>query len=218
MVWFLDSGHSGSGVAVRHFWQNFPKALEAAPDRLTVHLFPRDSADLHELQGGEQKTHVVGVNFGGDKIAERPLDWILRPALACAPPDWYAAAKAVPYISQTVDPPDARYEALLSAVIDGPDSFWNKRELIDEYGWRNFGDIYADHEDAFRKNGAPYVSHYNNQYDAIGGARGVRTCDARWWQAMDELARHVVDIDLYHSVEDKAAYSGGLFSAYLPLR
>ncbi len=121
--------------------------------------------------------------------------------------------RPLPYISQTVDPPDARYEALLSAVIDGPDSFENKRELIDEYGWRNFGDIYADHEDAFRKNGAPYVSHYNNQYDAIGGfaLQFMRTCDARWWQAMDELARHVVDIDLYHSVEDKAAYSGGLF-------
>ncbi|HVZ21485.1 MAG TPA: hypothetical protein VG871_10505, partial [Vicinamibacterales bacterium] len=35
--------------------------------------------------------------------------------------------------------------------------------------------------------------------------------DARWWKAMAELARHVIDIDIYHTQEDKAAYNGGLF-------
>ncbi len=40
VVWFLDSGHSGTAVAVRHFWQNFPKALEATPDRLDCSSLP----------------------------------------------------------------------------------------------------------------------------------------------------------------------------------
>ena len=39
----------------------------------------------------------------------------------------------------------------------------------------------------------------------------LRTGDARWWRLMDDLARHVRDIDIYHTREDKAAYNGGLF-------
>jgi hypothetical protein len=39
----------------------------------------------------------------------------------------------------------------------------------------------------------------------------MRTRDARWWQLMDELAAHVVDIDIYHTDRDRAAYNHGLF-------
>jgi hypothetical protein len=105
------------------------------------------------------------------------------------------------------------YIELVQNAIDGPDSFAAKRERIDEYGWRNFGDIYADHEAAFHKGGSPLVSHYNNQYDAIAGfaIQFMRSGDARWWQAMAELAAHVRDIDLYHTDDDKPAYNGGYF-------
>ena len=82
--------------------------------------------------------------------------------------------------------------------------------MIDEYGWRHFGEIYADHEAVDR---AGLVSHYNNQYDAIAGlaSRFMQTGDARWWSAMCELAAHVTDIDLYHTTDDRAAYNGGYF-------
>jgi hypothetical protein len=78
--------------------------------------------------------------------------------------------------------------------------------VIDEYGWRNFGDLYADHEGAL-------VSHYNNQYDAVAGfiTRYLQTGDHRWWNLADELATHVADIDLYHTTRDRAAYNGGYF-------
>jgi hypothetical protein len=201
----------GVAVTVRHFWQNFPKALEADAERLVVHLFPAQAGDLHELQGGEQKTHVAGVAFGPDRVARRPLDWIARPALAAAPPAWYAGARVVPHLSPISDA-GSPYETLVRAAIDGPHSFERKRETIDEYGWRNFGDIYADHENASAA-AAPIVSHYNNQYDAVGGfaTQFMRSGDARWWTAMDELARHVADIDIYRTDDDKAAYNGGLF-------
>ena len=42
----------------------------------------------------------------------------------------------------------------------------------------------------------------------IGCSGGI---DPRWRVLMDDLARHVADIDIYHTVEDKAAYNGGLF-------
>src|SRR5439155_1016122 len=102
---------------------------------------------------------------------------------------------------------------LVNAAVEGADSFVCKRETIDEFGWRNFGDIYADHENAFSGESQPIVSHYNNQYDAIGGfaAQFMRTGDGRWWRLMTELATHVSDIDIYHTDRDKAAYNHGLF-------
>jgi hypothetical protein len=39
----------------------------------------------------------------------------------------------------------------------------------------------------------------------------MRSGDHRWWELMDDLAHHVVDIDIYHTDQDKAAYNNGLF-------
>ena len=102
---------------------------------------------------------------------------------------------------------------MLDAAIDGPDTFDAKREVIDEYGWRHFGDIYGDHEAVFQKGPTPLVSHYNNQYDPIAGFayQFLRGGDPRWFRHMDELAAHVTDIDIYHTDRDKAAYNHGLF-------
>ena len=76
-----------------------------------------------------------------------------------------------------------------------------KRERADEFGWRHFGDIYADHENAYSGLDTPVVSHYNNQYDAIAGfaMQFMRSGDPRWHAMMNELAWHVVDIDPFGS-------------------
>jgi hypothetical protein len=57
------------------------------------------------------------------------------------------------------------------------------------------------------------VSHYNNQYDPVAGFayQFLRSADLRWLRHMDELAKHVIDIDIYHTTQDKAAYNHGLF-------
>ncbi|MEO6487029.1 MAG: hypothetical protein ABIO78_03690, partial [Thermoanaerobaculia bacterium] len=57
VIW-SDGGAARTGIAVRHFWQNSPKSLEADTHQLVLRLFPGQFADLHEIQGGEQKTHV----------------------------------------------------------------------------------------------------------------------------------------------------------------
>src|SRR5262249_43475663 len=43
----LESGPRRLALAVPHFWQNFPKAVEATKDGLTLRLFPRQFADVH---------------------------------------------------------------------------------------------------------------------------------------------------------------------------
>lgn len=200
-------------VAVEHFWQNCPKAIEADSRRLTLRLWPRQFADAHEIQGGEQKTHAFTLAFGSDPMARDAVFWGRAPSIAAATPQWYAATEAIPYLAPASEDVDARYLVLVDAAIAGEEAFERKRETIDEYGWRNFGDTYADHENPFSKEAEPIVSHYNNQYDAVNGfaAQFMRTGDARWWRLMTELAVHVTDIDIYHTDRDKAAFSNGLF-------
>jgi hypothetical protein len=219
----VTSGEAGVSVAVPHFWQNFPKAIHVSDGMLALRLFPRDFGDVHEIQAGEQKTHTFFVGFGPDGVTPDCLDWCRTPTMARLPPQWYAECQPVPFFSPRADGQDEAYERLVSAAVDGESTFLAKREQIDEWGWRNFGEIYGDHEAVRAQGPSALVSHYNNQYDAIAGfaVQFFRSGDLRWWPLMQELAAHVVDIDIYHTTRDKAAYNGGLFwhtDHYLPAR
>jgi hypothetical protein len=209
----LNRGPRTVTAVVPYFWQNFPKALEAEESSLTVRLFPRQYADAHELQGGEQKTHTFYVAFAQDLVSTLPLDWCRNPLVPHASPRWYCESGTLPYLIPRDEDPHSAYLRLVDAAIDGTDTFEKKREVIDEYGWRHFGEIYGDHEAVFHNGPSPLVSHYNNQYDPVAGFgyQFFRSGDERWWRAMRELADHVLDIDIYHTDHDKAAYNHGLF-------
>ncbi len=207
----LFSEDKGIVATVQKFWQNFPKSLEVFKDTLTIRFFPKHYKDLFELQPGEQKTHAIFLDFAPK--GDAPLAWVHSPLLPQLLPDWYAETKVFPYLTPITEDTHKGYQSLMQQCIEGPHSFFAKREVIDEYGWRNFGDLYADHENLYYDGPKPVISHYNNQYDAIYGfiLQYVRSGDRRWWELAQDLARHVIDIDIYHTKEDKAAYNGGLF-------
>jgi hypothetical protein len=205
---------SGSlAVAIPQFWQNFPRAIGVTENGVEIGLFPRQFSDVHELQGGEQKTHVFVVAFAEDAISEIPLAWCHDPQLFYPPPEWCCGSAALPDLLPEAEDPNPDYVALVRLALEPDTGFLAKREIADEYGWRNFGDLHADHESAFQPADRPFVSHYNNQYDAIASfaMHFLRTGDRRWWELMHDLALHVRDIDVYHTKEDKAAYNGGMF-------
>ncbi len=201
------------GACIPDFWQNFPRLLSGSREEVTVSFWPSEYGDVHELQGGEQKTHEAWLVFGDDAVSEAPLSWCRDRLLAHATPEWYAATEAVAHLTPATSDPNEQYLKLVNSAVDGPETFIRKRERIDEYGWRHFGDIYADHEAALHSGPSALVSHYNNQYDVTAGfaVHFMRTGDHRWWDQMDQLARHVIDIDIYHTDEDKTAYNHGLF-------
>ncbi len=207
----LRAGETSIAVGVPKLWANFPKAIDCDGRVLALHLFPPQSLHPHELQGGEQKTHTAYLSFAPDGAAA--LGFCRRPLRVRADPEWYAASDAVPSLVTPAKAARGDYEALIESAIDGPESFFAKRERIDEFGWRNFGDLHADHEERFSDGPKPIVSHYNNQYDAVGGLlrQFLRSGDFRWWDLAGDLAEHVADIDVYHADGDKAAYDHGLF-------
>lgn len=202
---------------LQHFWQNFPSSVEAMKGSLRIGLFPADAAAPYELQGGERKSQTIWLNYG-----EKPdaLDWARQPLCPTLPARQYQQAEAFHWFE--ADAPDGPLERLIHAGLDSENNFFAKREVIDEYGWRNFGDIFADHETLYQKPGeSPLISHYNNQYDAIYGfaRQFARNGDKRWFELMDDLSRHIKDIDIYHTDRDRAEYNNGLFwhtDHYLP--
>jgi len=224
-----------AAVAVPNFWQNFPKALAVEADgALRVSLWPAESADLHEIQGGEQKTHEFWVYFrhrlGEGAAAERmPLASEVMPACLQRPAAWasaeaYTAAGVIdPY------PPLGRgkfdkYEAVVSAAVRGEENLFTHRERADEFGWRHFGDTPAFNERDKTQgpyHGQPVVSHYNNEYDLGFGMleQALRCADAdaelarAWWDLALAALWHEADIDIYHTGDDPAPiYNGGTFT------
>ncbi len=205
---FLSS--SKFSLAFPKFWQNFPKNFcwEIKNFSGKLGIFPEEFPDVHEIQGGEQKTHTFWLYLGKN---QESLEWCFKPSLLILEPKYIAKTKAIfCFSSQKNNNPF--YQKLLEEALSGPHSFLKKCEIIDEYGWRNFGDIYADHENAYNR-GEPLISHYNNQYDLIYSflVNFLKTGIYNWFELASNLAKHVYDIDIYHTKEDKPAYNNGLF-------
>jgi hypothetical protein len=200
--------------AVEEFWQKFPTALEVRKNQMRISLWPRKFGDLYELQAGEQCTRVVWFDFGHkvQGACER-LSWVYNPPRVVIDPAWIAASGCIPHFPNPDLPTRSELQTILHEAVEGERSFFAKREVIDEYGWRHFGDMWADHEEAYSEDSHPVISHYNNQYDLLHGllVQHLSDGDARWWQLADSLARHILDIDIYHTNRDKPGYNAGMF-------
>jgi len=206
------AGDAWIAAGVRDFWQNFPKALRWRRNAVEIALFPREAVGAFELQGGERKRHTLFLDFGVHpaRPAIHELQW---PVVAWVDPAWAEASRAIPWFVAASPENDPVQAAYVGAIVDGPHAFAAKREIADEYGWRNFGDLYADHEAVRHTGPEPFVSHYNNQYDFVYGAcvHFLATGDVRWRQLLDAAAAHSIDIDIYHTDGDKPAFNHGLF-------
>ena len=198
-------------VSAPQFWQNFPKSISIDDSEMRIGLFPAESKRPHELQGGEQKTHQFWI--GGRHQNVSAVAAVHQPTTVSIDSASAAASGVMPWLTPKSEDPNSKYLSLVDAAIEGNDTFFQKRETIDEYGWRHFGDIYGDHEAVFTEAQPPLISHYNNQYDVVlgFGIQYLRGGDERWIEMMRDLAWHVVDIDIYHATTDKNAYNGGQF-------
>ena len=199
-------------ATVLDFWQNFPKALRWSEEILDVALFPWECRMPHALQGGERKRQTILLEFGPAGATSALNQW-QHPLRVSLDPEWVDASGALEGFIPAARDGNVDYLEYIQSVIEGPEAFVAKRERIDEYGWRNFGDLYADHEAVEAKGWRPLVSHYNNQYDFIYGAliHYLRSGDLRWRTLAEDAARHMMDIDIYHTDEDKPAFNHGLF-------
>ena len=190
-------------VTPEQFWQNFPGQVVVAPTHARISLLGADMAAPQELQPGEQKTRFIRLSSTPYHVQQQ-----LHTRLHAS---WVQACKVFPFFEPAQL--GSKLHNLIQQGENGENSFFTKRDRIDEYSWRHFGELYADHECALAPDVPLFVSHYNNQYDPIQGMlnQWLLTGKPRWFALADDLAKHVADIDVYHTQDDKPDYSGGLF-------
>jgi hypothetical protein len=207
-IFNINSNTNNLSTYMLDFWQNFPKCLAIEDDSLWVKFFPDEFSDCYELQGGEQKSHHFYLDFNSELS---DLLWCANPLEVKLSPESYSNTKCIPQISGSYK--ESSIQKLIQRGIKGSQNFYEKREVIDEYGWRNYGEIYADHELHEYKGKDQLISHYNNQYDALYGLlkQYLLTGNNEWYNLAAPLALHVVDIDIYHTTRDRDEYNGGLF-------
>jgi hypothetical protein len=226
----IEGDGSTMAVAVPEFWQQFPGSVAAAMGSLEVGLFPALPGVTHELQGGEQKTRSFWISTQQNNSDVDHLDWAFDVPRLIQSPTSVRTTHAISWFSGEVLSSELNSQGTLNSELSastvvgrfanylhrataGRFSLDARRASIDEYGWRDFGDVPADHEQTHYAGSNTIVSHYNNQFDMIFGAtlQLAATGDLKWFDLLDPLARHVIDIDIYHTNEDRAAFNGGLF-------
>ncbi len=207
----LSDRRAGVAVSMRSFWQNFPKGIYLFGDgRIDFQLFPRSWATPHRFRGGLQKTHDLLFQFHAGGAEEADVEAVARafesPVMALATPELYRDSEALGFFA-TDDPGLFRtYEEAIRGVLDyhggRPDTqgnIYREMEDKDEYGWLNWGDHYREGNKNLRYWG-------NNEFDfswvmLLGYLRGADH-DDRFFQRGEAMARHLIDIDLYHTDRD----------------
>ncbi len=214
---WMSAFHStgpGITVAMRDFWQNFPKAVEVGTDgKISIDLFPNGSQFKHNFRVGEEKTHTMLFHFGNGSTmtaveAERMAKSFNEPLFGTAPASWYidsAALGEVPAANLSQWPLYERYARV--AFEPNPDfdpgdsgtensTLLNAVEKYNFYGWQDYGDVPLDYEPF----GPNQAGQMNLKYWYVYGmlTQFCRSADLRWIDLAVSSAWHLADIDYLH--------------------
>ena len=202
-------------ISPDYFWQKFPSSVSACNTSTVIDYASLKTDCEVELQAGEIKSHSLW--FSSSKgIDEAALAYTPNIKLVDSKSlvdDDIAHFHPLPFCGG-----DLTKHPLLNVDSEEKqtadvENWLAKRETLDEYGWRNFGDLYADHEAANYKGDDIFVSHYNNQYDPLLGflKKWLLCGNPKYKQLADELFEHIANIDIYHTQGDKPDYNQGMF-------
>jgi hypothetical protein len=210
----LEDADGVAALALRDFWQQWPKALDVSQFGLSVGLLPDFSegdfahlepwykhqylfdGDCYRLRTGQARRWDIWVDLGGDgeslaKHVNAPLVPIADPGQAIATGVWDEIAPAgTPAMAEY----DAWAENLFSA-------YCHSIEVERDYGAMNWGDWFGER----------HVNWGNHEYDTTNQIliQFARTGDPRYLHAADAAARHSAEVDTVHHVNpDLAAHFG----------
>jgi len=197
-------------IQAQHFWQKYPCGLRSSSKRTVIDFADQKSGCEVELQPGEIKSHTLGFSVANEcSLTQLKLSNCISLDLSNT-----QQSQAIPFLTESL------LQHPLQNLFHDPngessyDHKWlAKREALDEFGWRNFGDLFADHEAAHYEGDGIFVSHYNNQYDPLFGflKLWILTGKSEYKTLADDLFDHTFNIDIYHTVFDKPEYNKGLF-------
>lgn len=194
----------GLAVTVFQAFQNFPKALSAGPDELTVELVPADATDLRLLRGMAKSHRFLLHPHTGDMSQEelivRGLQYQM-PDRAIIPAEAYREADVLPDLF--VDAPIPRVERTLIDLAD---------DRTRAFGMLHWGDApERGYTDQGRGRGA--LVYCNLEYDMPRAAMIMfaRTGERRMLDYMLVSAEHWMEVDVCHDSDDPLRHEGMIY-------
>ncbi len=195
----VEVGGAWLGATARHFWQQFPAALEATSGALHIDLFAgSESSPTYGCRAGEAKRHEVWLTFGPDQPA------LMRRPLRLFNSSYFCASEGLGYAR----PHDGEFANVGEHMAKTyPAAVYGSMALL--FGIRDFGDGYYT---------AETPSYRNNYYDVMRGMFGeyLMGGGGEWFDRGEEAARHYMDIDQFHASERTRDFVGGNSSVYTP--
>lgn len=223
-------------LALRDFWERYPKAVRSDPDALAVELLPE--LDEVELPDYEREWHRLyfwldrpsgcyRIKVGSALTTELMLCFAADGERRNAAADWFQGHLAVrpdfDYVGETGvleplaakrDSPHPPYERMVDRALD---EWLEHRSSRREVGFMNYGDTF--------KGSAESGGFWeNNEYDSpwCHFVEFLRGGDPRWLPLGCEAARHLLDIDTCNHSRDPAQvgaqvmHMAGHVGGYLP--
>jgi hypothetical protein len=191
-------------VAMRDFWQQWPKSLEMDGDTLAVGLFPHFTAgafahlepwykhdylfdsDCYRLRTGQSRRWQLWLDPAGDgpelsAAANAPLLAAAEPAQAIAAGAWVGLTPS--------GPATADYDAWVENLFHG---YCNAVAVERDYGAMNWGDWWGERG----------CNWGNQEYDTQRQIlqQYARTGDPHYFYVGETAARHHAEVDVIHAV------------------
>ncbi|MFO8082406.1 MAG: hypothetical protein R6V07_19170 [Armatimonadota bacterium] len=223
-----DTGHRADGwvlarraegalaVAVRDFWQLYPKGLTADADGLTLELLPALPDDIYAdadeneltqwyfwadegrytLSTGVRITTDFAVDFApavDEQAPERYVagQWWSNRLFAAATPEYYCSTGT---LDALVPREEGKFDIFEGELDEAFEGFMALQESEREFGFMNYGDWFGERT----------WNWGNNEYDTAWGlaANFVRTGNLEMLERAYATAGHSADIDTVHYHED----------------
>ena len=217
--WLLARGDDGAlAVAVRDFWELYPKGLSADDSGVTLELLPALPEDIYadasdaeltqwyfwadegryNLSTGVRITTDFAVDFAANGHADEPArygagSWWRNRIFAAATPEWYCATNTLDTLSPREE---GQFEILERKLDEAFEGYLAAQERQREYGFMNYGDWFGERT----------WNWGNLEYDTHWGlaANYMRTGDIEMLETARLAAKHNADIDTLHYHEDPA--------------
>ncbi len=206
----VEDGQGTVALALREFWQQWPKSLEVNEAGVALGLFPRFAegnfdhmqpwykylylfeGDHYRLRTGQARRWEVWVDMAGDGAAlaldaDAPLVPAADPAQAIATGVWDEIAPAGIHEM-------AAYDAWAERLFD---AYCESIEGQRDYGAMNWGDWFGERT----------VNWGNHEYDTTNQLliQFARTGDPRYLRMAEAAGHHSSEVDTIHFVNDDLA-------------
>ena len=204
----INDGKGTIAIALKDFWQQWPKSIEVDSKGLTIGLFPEFKEgsfnhmkpwykyqylfedNCYRLRTGQAPRWQVWLDLSGDgpslvKSANAPLVPSADPAQAIATGVWG-------YVAPAGSPGMKEYDDWAENLFDN--GYCHSIKAQRDYGQMNWGDWFGERGCNWGNHEYDTAKHILMQF--------ARTGDPKYFYVGDAAAQHTTEVDVIHFVND----------------